>query len=112
MFEMVAIHNKALSAAEVQQNFEAGTGNFVTLAVRRVEHPRQRRARIDMLAAQVDDKSYVFAKPTFVSARDGDPREEHSHRGQRRRAGRRAGLPPRRYDRAWPRAPSCRGSAP
>ena len=31
-FELVAIHKKALSAAEVQQNFAAGPGGFVTLS--------------------------------------------------------------------------------
>jgi hypothetical protein len=30
-FELVAIHKKALTAAEVQQNFNAGTGSLVTL---------------------------------------------------------------------------------
>ena len=70
VFEMVAIHNKALSAAEVQQNFQAGTGNFVTLQFD-VSGILGNPARIDMLAAQVDDKSYVFAKPTFVSAATG-----------------------------------------
>jgi hypothetical protein len=70
VFEMVAIHNKALSAAEVQQNFQAGTGNFVTLQFD-VSGILGNPARIDMLAAQVDDKSYVFAKPTFVSASTG-----------------------------------------
>ena len=62
-FEMVAIHNKALSAAQVQQNFAAG--DYVTLQFD-VTTALGATARVDMLAKQLDAASYVFAKPTFV----------------------------------------------
>jgi hypothetical protein len=64
-FELVAIHKKALSAAEVQQNFAAGAGGFVTLSFD-VSTIVGAQARVDLLAAPIDAKSYVFAKPTFV----------------------------------------------
>ena len=64
-FELVAIHKKALTSAEVQQNFAAGPGGLVTLIVRRVEQVGA-QARVDLLAAPVDAASYVFARPTFV----------------------------------------------
>jgi hypothetical protein len=64
-FELVAIHKKALSSAEVQQNFAAGPGGFVTLSFD-VSSVVGSPSRVDLLAAQVDDASYVFAKPTFV----------------------------------------------
>ena len=64
-FELVAIHKKALSAAEVQQNFAAGAGGFVTLSFD-VSTVVGAQARVDLLAAPIDAKSYVFAKPTFV----------------------------------------------
>jgi hypothetical protein len=64
-FALVAIHKKALSAAEVQQNFAAGAGGFVTLSFD-VSSIVGAQARVDLLAAPLDAKSYVFAKPTFV----------------------------------------------
>ena len=64
-FEMVAIHNKTLSATEVQQNFAAGAGDYVTLQFD-VTSALGATARVDMLAKQLDDASYVFAKPAFV----------------------------------------------
>jgi len=65
VFELVAIHKKALSSAEVQQNFAAGPGGFVTLSFD-VTSAVGTTARVDLLAAPVDAASYVFAKPTFV----------------------------------------------
>ena len=64
-FEMVAIHNKTLSAAEVQQNFAAGAGDYVTMQFD-VTSALGATARVDLLAKQLDDASYVFARPTFV----------------------------------------------
>jgi hypothetical protein len=70
VFEMVAIHDSALSSAEVQQNFEAGAGDYVTLSFD-ISGILGNPARIDMLATQLDDVGYVFAQPTFVSAATG-----------------------------------------
>jgi hypothetical protein len=67
VFQLVAIHNKALSPAEVQQNFAAGISEYVTLQFD-VSSIVGAPARVDMLAAQLDDSSYVFARPTFVGA--------------------------------------------
>ncbi len=64
-FELVAIHKKALTAAEVQQNFAAGAGGLVTLSFD-VSSVVGAQARVDLLAAPLDAKSYLFAKPTFV----------------------------------------------
>jgi len=64
-FELVAIHKKALSAAEVQQNFAAGAGGLVTLSFD-VSSIVGAQAHVDVLAAPLDAKSYLFAKPTFV----------------------------------------------
>lgn len=70
VFHLVAIHNKALSAAEVQQNFAAGMSEYVTLQFD-VSSILGSPGRIDMLAAQVDDASYVFARPTYVGTMTG-----------------------------------------
>jgi hypothetical protein len=64
-FHMVALHNKALSAVEVAQNFQAGVDELVTLQFD-VSSILGAPGRIDMLAAQIDEKSYLFAKPTYV----------------------------------------------
>jgi hypothetical protein len=64
-FELVAIHKKALSGAEVQQNFLAGPGGFVTLSFD-VSSIVGAPASVDVLAASLDAASYVFAKPKFV----------------------------------------------
>ncbi len=64
-FELVAIHKKALSSAEVQQNFAAGPGGLVTLSFD-VSTAVGAQARVDLLAAPVDAASYMFARPTFV----------------------------------------------
>jgi hypothetical protein len=64
-FELVAIHKKALSTTEVQQNFAAGPGGLVTLSFD-VTSAVGSQARVDLLAASVDAASYVFARPTFV----------------------------------------------
>jgi hypothetical protein len=70
VFDLVAIHNKALSAAEVQQNFAAGPGEFVTLTFD-VSSILGTQGNIEMLAARLDDASYVFARPTYVGAMTG-----------------------------------------
>ena len=66
----MAIHDRALSGVEVQQNFDAGAGTFVTLrfdlaAV--VGTP----AHIDMQVTQLDPAAYVFGRPTIVSDTTG-----------------------------------------
>lgn len=65
-----AIHNKALSAAEIQQNFEAGAGNIVTMRFD-VSGPVGAPAFVDMQASQIDSSGYLFANPVFVSDATG-----------------------------------------
>ncbi len=66
VLRLVAIHNTALTAAEVQQNFQAGVGNTVTLRFD-VSSVVGGTSSIDMLAAQLDPVAYLFAQPVFVS---------------------------------------------
>ena len=66
IFRMVAVHNKALSGAEVLQNFDAGIGNLVTLQFD-VSNAVGAPAMIEMRAGQLDAASYLFAEPVFVS---------------------------------------------
>ena len=66
VFKLVAVHNKALTVAEVQQNFDAGTGNIVTIRfdlANAVGAP----AYIDFKAAEIDGSGYLFAEPTLTT---------------------------------------------
>lgn len=66
VFRMVAVHNKALTGAEIQQNFDAGTGNLVTMRFD-ISAALGQTGYIDFQAAQIDAQGYLFANPTFVS---------------------------------------------
>lgn len=70
VLKLVAIHSKALSDAEVQQNFDAGTGNIVTMRFD-VASIIGEPAVIEMQTAQLDAAGYLFAKPVFVSDATG-----------------------------------------
>lgn len=66
VIKFAAIHNQSLSAADVQQNFDAGSDSFVTLRFD-VAEAVGAPSYIEMQAAQLDPHSYVFAKPTLVT---------------------------------------------
>ena len=68
VFDLVAIHNRALTAVEVQQNFAAGSGDVLSLRFE-LDAILGAPAYIEMQAAQLDPFSYVFGKPVYV----GDP---------------------------------------
>jgi len=70
VFKLVAVHNKALTAAEIQQNFDAGVGNVVTMRFD-VSSVVGQTAYIDMQAAQLDATGYLFAEPVFISSATG-----------------------------------------
>ncbi len=70
IFKLVAIHNKALTAAEIQQNFDAGVGNVVTMRFD-VSSQIGQTAYIDMQVAQLDATGYMFAAPVFTSTATG-----------------------------------------
>ncbi len=65
-YKMVAIHNRSLSDVQVQQNFDAGLGNFVTLAFD-VSDIVGAPAFVQMQATEMDDNAYLFAAPTLVT---------------------------------------------
>ena len=66
IFQMVAVHNKALTPVEVQQNFDAGAGNIITLRFD-LANVLAAPGVIEMQAAELDSFSYVFGRPVFVS---------------------------------------------
>ena len=67
VLRLVAVHNRALSAQQINQNFEAGVGEkfFLLFSVSHlVDVPE---AYILFEVSQFDSYAYLFAKPTFIS---------------------------------------------
>jgi hypothetical protein len=65
--QLVAIHNRALTAAQIQQNFNAGVGEkyFLLFDVSSLTNMAQSYI---LLTAQLNDNySYLFTNPTFIS---------------------------------------------
>ena len=65
VFRMVAIHDQALSGVQVQQNYDAGAGEVLTLRFD-ISEAVGETAYVDMQVEQIDDKAYMFAVPTYV----------------------------------------------
>ncbi len=67
VMRLVAIHNRALSASQVQQNFDAGVGEkyFMLFNVSHLVSVPQ--AYVMLEAIQLDTYGLQFSKPTFIS---------------------------------------------
>ena len=67
VIRLVAIHNRALTQEQVQQNFEAGVGEkfFLMFGVEHLTNIND--SFIVVEAAQFDSYGYVFRKPFFIS---------------------------------------------
>jgi hypothetical protein len=65
--KFVAIHNRALTPAQIQQNFSAGVGQkyFLLFGVSALSGVSQ--SYILFQASQYDNYSYLFAQPKFIS---------------------------------------------
>ena len=65
--QLVAIHNRALTLEQIQQNFAAGVGEryFLLFSVSHLVDVPQ--AYIMFEASQLDSYAYLFTKPTFIS---------------------------------------------
>jgi len=67
VMRLVAIHNRALTEEQIQQNFAAGVGEryFLLFSVSHlVDVPK---AYVMLEATQYDSYAYLFTKPTFIS---------------------------------------------
>ncbi len=67
VLRLVAIHNRALTSAQIQQNFAAGVGEryFMLFNVSHLVNVPQSYLMFE--ASQYDSYSYLFDKPTFIS---------------------------------------------
>jgi len=68
LVRMVAIHNRALTPSQIQQNFDAGVGEKYYMLFD-VSHlvPSVPQAYVMLEAAQLDSYGLQFSKPTFIS---------------------------------------------
>ncbi|MGH8219918.1 MAG: LamG domain-containing protein [Steroidobacteraceae bacterium] len=64
---MLAIHNRALTPAEIQQNFNAGVGEKYYLLFDVSSLTSVPQSYIMMTASVNDSYSYLFTNPTFIS---------------------------------------------
>ncbi len=64
---MAAIHNRALTDVQIQQNFDAGVGAKYFLLFSIAEQIGIADSYILFQAAQFDDFSYLFEAPTFIN---------------------------------------------
>jgi hypothetical protein len=67
LYRLVVVHNRALSQAQIQQNFEAGVGERYYLLFSVAHLVNVPQSYIMFEAAQYDSYSYLFTKPTFIS---------------------------------------------
>jgi mono/diheme cytochrome c family protein len=67
VLRMVAIHNRALTPTQIQQNFDAGVGEkyFMLFSVSHLVDVPQ--AYVMLEASQLDSYGLQFTKPTFIS---------------------------------------------
>jgi hypothetical protein len=67
VIKFAAIHNRALTAAQVQQNFAAGVGERYFLLFDVTAQSGVPQSYVMMQASQYDSYSYLFTSPTFIS---------------------------------------------
>ena len=67
IFRLVAVHDRALTAQQIQQNFQAGVGEKFYLLFSVSHLVDMPQAYILFEVSQFDSYSYLFDKPTFIS---------------------------------------------
>jgi hypothetical protein len=67
VFRMVAIHNRALTPAQITQNFQAGVGEKFYLLFSVSHLVSMPQAYVMFEVSQLDSYGYLFDKPTFIS---------------------------------------------
>jgi hypothetical protein len=67
LIKFVAIHNRALTAAQVLQNYNAGVGQRYYVLFNVADLTGVSQGYVMFTASQYDSASYLFTAPTFVS---------------------------------------------
>jgi len=65
--KLVAIHNRALSESQINQNFQAGVGERYFMLFNVTQLVNVPQSYIMFEASQYDSYGYLFTKPTFIS---------------------------------------------
>ncbi len=80
---MVAIHNRALTQQQIQQNFEAGVGErfYLLFSVSHLINVPQSYVMFE--GSQFDNYSYLFYRPTFISLDDSQDPDQIRIKGLR-----------------------------
>ena len=65
VIKMVAIHNRALTAQQVQQNFSVGVGEKFFLMFNVAQHTGIENSYVVFEVSQFDSYAYLFANPVF-----------------------------------------------
>ncbi|MDP9014862.1 MAG: LamG domain-containing protein [Pseudomonadota bacterium] len=67
LIKFVAIHDRALTAAQITQNFNAGVGQRFYLLFNVEAITGVSKSYVMMTASQYDSAGYLFTQPTFIS---------------------------------------------
>lgn len=67
VIRMAAMHNRALTPAQVQQNYDAGVGEKFFLLFNVSDHAEAAGSYVLFEVSQFDSYSYLFHRPTFVN---------------------------------------------
>jgi hypothetical protein len=67
LIKFVAIHNRALTAKQIQQNYDAGVGQRFYLLFNVAAVTGVSQAYVMFTVSQYDGASYLFTNPTFIS---------------------------------------------
>jgi hypothetical protein len=67
LIKFVAIHDRALTAAQITQNFNAGVGQRFYMLFNVAAVTGVSKGYVMMTVSQYDNASYLFTKPTFIS---------------------------------------------
>ncbi len=70
---MLAIHNRALTQAQIQQNFDAGVGQVLFMLFNISHLVNVPKSYIMFEMTRFDDYSYMFAKPTYITLGNARP---------------------------------------
>ena len=70
ILRMVAVHNRAMTEAQIQQNFAAGVGEKFYLLFSLQDLVSMPEAYILFEVSQFDNYSYLFNQPIFLSLND------------------------------------------
>lgn len=80
---LVAIHNRALTQAQITQNFEAGVGEKFFLLFNVSDHTGMPDSYVMLEVSQFDNYSYLFNAPVFISLNPGPTPDNIPVKGMR-----------------------------